>query len=229
MHTQRAVLFLLLLCLYGCTYNSTFKRPYPEVESALLQRLDTGEKELGAGSVSARIASRELARCLREKWGIGVSNYTPGQRIRLWSREDYNIGGIGHNELTIDLERVDDRRTRIHVNYSDRAVGFFLIPYAYATPGGIRERKIAKCLVRLEGAPGDADRIPRPPDPPPPERLQSCGHLQGRFCGPSGTVLSCETPSGPWPLKCRCQGTWVCGGPARSPARPAPFPVGAPH
>ena len=207
MHTQRAVLSLLLLCLCGCTYSTTVKRPYPQFESALLQRLDTDRKELGAGSSSARIDSRELVRCLRVSGSVQISDYTPGQHIRLWSIEIYDIGAIGHNELTVDFQRVDDQRTRISVDYSDRAIGFFLFPIAYASPGGVREQKIGKCLARLEGAPSAADRIPRPP---PPEQLQSCGHLQGRSCGPSGTVLPCETPSGPRPLKCRCQGTWVC-------------------
>src|ERR1700754_2168676 len=125
MHTPRAFLFLflLLLCLCGCTYNATFKRPYLQVESALLQRLDTGEKEVGAGA-QAWIASRDLAGCLREKGFIGISEYTAGQHIRLRRYETYDIGGIGHNELTIDLQRVDAQRTRIFVDYLDRAVGF---------------------------------------------------------------------------------------------------------
>ena len=223
MRTHQAVPFLLLLCLCGCTYSTTFKRPYPEVESALLQHLDTGGKELDAGSVSAWVGSRELARCLRSG-GIGISDYTPGQRIRLSRREDYNIGGIGHNELTIDLQRVDDRRTRIHVDYSDRAVGFFLIPYAYATPGGIQERKIAKCLVRLEGAPSAADRIPRPVHPPPPPSEPWCAGLHRRSCGPPGAVLPCDTASGAR-LQCVCEGTWNCRELPKSPARSAPAPA----
>lgn len=206
MRMQRAIPFFLLLCLCGCTYSTTIKRPYPQFESALLQRLDTDRKELGAGSSSARIDSRELVRCLRVRGSVGISHYTPGQRIQLSSREDYDIGGIGHNELTVDFQRVDDQRTRIHVDYLDRAVGFFLIPYAYATPGGIRERKIAKCLARLEDAPSAADRIP---PPPPREQLQSCGHLQGRSCGPPGAVLGCATASSPR-LRCVCESTWVC-------------------
>jgi len=227
MCTQRAVPFLLLLCLGGCTYSTTFKRPYPEVESALLQRLDTDGKELGTGSVSAWVGSRELASCLRSG-GIQVSDYTAGQRIRLSRREDYNIGGIGHNELTIDLQRVDSRRTRILVDYSDRAVGFFLIPYAYATPGGVRERKIAKCLVRLKGAPSDADRIPRPVYPPPPPSEPWCAGLHRRSCGPPGAVLPCETASGAQ-LQCVCEGTWNCQEPSKPSNRSHPSPAGAPR
>ncbi len=210
MHTPRAFLFplLLLLCLCGCTYNATFKRPYPLVESALLQRLDTGGKEVGAGA-QAWIASRDLAGCLRENGFVGISDYTAGQHLQLRRYETYNIGGIGHNELTIDLQRVDAQRTRIFVDYLDRAVGFFLIPFAYVSPGGIRERRIAKCLIRLEGAPKDADRIPRPRQTVPPPPDLSCGRLQGLSCGPPGTVLPCATPSGP-SLQCVCEGTWHC-------------------
>jgi hypothetical protein len=178
------------------------------VESALLQRLDTGGKEAGAGA-QAWIASRDLAGCLRETGSVRISEYTAGQHIQLRSYERYNIGGIGHNELTVDLQRVDAQRTHIFVDYLDRAVGFFLLPFAYASPGGIRERRIAKCLIRLEGAPKDADRIPRPrPTVPPPPDL-SCDRLQGRSCGPPGTVLPCVTPSGP-SLQCVCEGTWHC-------------------
>jgi hypothetical protein len=225
MRALRAVPLLLLLCLCGCTYSSTFKRPYSQVESALLQRLDTDRKELGTGSSTTWIASRELARCLRKNGFIGISDYTAGQSIRLWTREAYDIGGIGHNELTINLQRVDGQRTRIDVDYSDRAVGFFLIPYAYATPGGIRERKIGKCLARLEGSPSAADRITCP-EPRPIE--QSCGRLQGRSCGPPGAVLPCETPSGPR-LQCVCEGTWACGGATRPPTHSHPSPGGAPR
>jgi hypothetical protein len=207
---MRAVPLLLLLSLCGCSYNSTFKRPYPQIESALLQRLDTGGKDLGASGTSAWIGSRELAECLRAKGFIGVSAYTAGERIRLWQRESYDIGGIGHNELTIDLQRIDDRRTRISVDYLDRAVGFFLFPFAYANPGGVRERKIAKCLAQLEGTSGEADRIPRPLDLPPPLVEQRCGQLQGRSCGPSGAVLTCSIPSNSR-MQCVCEGTWRCG------------------
>ena len=162
MRVERAVPFLLLLCLCGCTYNATFERPYPQVESALLERLDRAGKEPEAGS-SVWIGSRELARCLKESGFVQISDYTAGQRIRLRRLELYDIGAIGHKELTVELQRVDERQTRIFVDYLDRAVGFFLIPFASASPGGVRERRIAKCLARLEGAPSDADRIPRPP------------------------------------------------------------------
>lgn len=208
MRIERAVPCLLLFCLCSCTYNSTFERPYPQVESALLKRLDTAGKEPVAGS-NAWIGSRELARCLKESGFLQISDYTAGQRIRLRKLELYDIGAIGHKELTVELQKVDERRTRIFVDYLDRAAGFFLIPFAYASPGGVRERKIAKCLARLEGAPSDAnaDRIPRPAGPPPPE--QSCGWLQGRSCGPPGAVLPCETASGPR-LECVCEGAWSC-------------------
>lgn len=208
MYTPRAFLFLLLLllCLCGCTYNATFKRPYSQVESALLQRLDTGGKEVGAGA-QAWIASRDLAGCLHENGFIGISDYTAGQHIQLRRYETYNIGGVGHNELTIDLQKVDAQQTRIFVDYLDRAAGFFLIPFTYANPGGIRERKIAKCLSRLEGVPQDADRIQRPAVRPRPD--QSCERLQGLSCGPPGTVLPCATASGP-SLQCVCEGTWRC-------------------
>jgi hypothetical protein len=208
MRAQRFIPCLLALlgsCLSGCTYANTFKRPYPEVESALLQRLDTAGKEPGTGS--AWIDSRELARCLKKRGLIGISDYTPGQRIRLWTMERYDIGAIGHNELTIDVQRVDDRRTRITVDYLDRAIGFFLIPFAYASPGWVREPKIAKCLARLEGTPPESDRMPR--RPPPVLREQSCEQIQGRSCGPPGAVIPCQAAGGQR-IQCICDGVLSC-------------------
>lgn len=196
---------LIAFCLCGCGSTQTIKRPYPQVESALLQRLE-GE-ELGTGPCNVWIGSRELARCLKNIGYVQVSDYTAGQRIQLRRKERYDIGGIGYNELIVDLKRVDDQRTRISVDYSDRAIGFFVIPFAYATPGWIRERKIAKCLVRLEGAPGEADKIP-----PPLPRLSeaSCEWMQGRSCGPPGAELPCDTASGSR-LRCICDEAWACG------------------
>lgn len=213
MRTQCAISCLLVLavsCLCGCASIQTVQRPYPEVESALLQRLDTGGKDLNAGSW-VRIDSRELTQCLKPPPGsVLVSDYTVGRRMHLKMEERYDIGGIGSNRLTIELQRVDARRTRVAVNYLDKAVGF-LFPFAYANPEVARERKIAKCLARLEGTPSEADKIPLPPPPPPPER--PCRRFHGLTCGPPGSVLPCDAPSGER-LECLCESVWSCGPPA---------------
>lgn len=204
MRAQRFIPCLLLLlgsCLSGCAYANTYKRPYSQIESALLQRLDTSGTR-----GRASIGSLELRQCLRKGGFIGISDYTPGQRIRLWRRESYDIGGIGHNELIIDVRRVDDKKTRITVDYLDRAIGFFLIPFAYVNPGWVREPKIAKCLSRLEGTPAEADKIPRPVAREP---EQSCERIQGRSCGPPGAVIPCDTASGNR-LQCTCDGVLHC-------------------
>lgn len=213
MRTQRATAFLLALAvpgLCGCASSQTVQRPYAEVESALLQRLDTAGQELRAGSAWARIDSRELARCLNPPPGpVLVSGYVAGQRIRLKMEERYDIGGVGGRSLTVDLQRAGARRTRVAVNYLDKAAGFFVFPFAYVNPGLSREGKIAQCLARLEGTPDESDRIPPPPVPPPPER--PCRRFQGLTCGPPGSVLPCDAPDGER-LECVCEGSvWSCG------------------
>jgi hypothetical protein len=200
---------VLALCsLGGCVSVRTVQRPYPQVENALLQRLDTAGKDLHASPQNVSIVSRELARCLGSR-GVQVSDYQAGQHIHLRTEERYDIGGIGGNFLNIDLRRVDLRRTQVAVDYLDRAVGFLVIPFAYANPGWLRERKIASCLLRLEGVPPEADRVPPPAPPPPRLSEQACERIQGRSCGPPGYVIPCETAAGQH-LRCICKGVLEC-------------------
>ena len=200
---------VLTLCsLSGCVSVRAVQQPYPKVELALLQRLDTAGKDLQAGSQYVNIVSRELSACLDGSQAVRVSDYKAGQHIHLTTEERYDIGGIGGRSLMVDLRRVDLRRTRVAVDYLDRAIGFFVIPFAYVNPGWLREQQIASCLLHLEGVPQEADRMRPPPARPRPSG-QACERLQGRSCGPPGTVIPCETAGGQ-PLQCICKGVLEC-------------------
>lgn len=197
---------LTLCSLGGCVSVRAVQQPYPKVELALLQRLDMAGKDLNARPQSVSIVSKELSACLNGSRAVLVSDYKARQHIRLRTEERYDIGGIGGRFLTVDLRRVDVRRTRVTVDYLDRAVGFLVIPFAYVNPGWLREQRIASCLLHLEGVPQEADRMM--PPPPRPSR-QACERLQGRSCGPPGTVIPCEAAGGQ-PLQCICKGVLEC-------------------
>jgi hypothetical protein len=203
-----SLLFALLgFGLGGSAFAFTFERQYAELESTLLQRLDFDGRELSAGPQTGWVVDRELSRCLREILCVHVSQYQPGEHIRMRMEERYDIGAVGGRSLEIDLRRLDSRRTEVKVDYLDRAVGFFLFPFAYVNPGWVREPRIAACLAKLEGAPKEIEKMPPPPPPPKPE--QACEWTQGRSCGPPGAVLPCDTV-GKYRLQCTCRGVWDC-------------------
>ena len=76
-----AVLTLCSLC--GCASVHTVQQPYPQVESALLQRLDMAGKDLRARPRYVSIVSQELSGCLEGSQTVQVSDYQAGQHIHL--------------------------------------------------------------------------------------------------------------------------------------------------
>jgi hypothetical protein len=196
MWMQRSLPVLLVLSslgLCGCRSAQIFDIPYPQVETRLLERLKVASEDLSSGSRHVAMgADPTLSRCLT----VGVpyallSDYKAGQHIRLTLEERYDIGAVGGKRLTVDLRRMDERRTRVAVNYVDKAVGFLVLPIAYVNPGWVRERKIARCVVK-----------PGPTEP-------SCRSLQGKSCGPKNAELACVSADGKV-RRCVCQSTWDC-------------------
>lgn len=203
-----SILFFLALGLGldGAAFAWTFERSYADLETTLLSRLDLNGKDPAAGPTRAWIGDRGLASCLGFSGCVQVTRYEAGERLQLRMEERYDIGAVGGRSLVVDLRRLDARRTRVEADYADRAIGFFVIPFAYANPGWIRQAGIESCLVRLEGPPKEADQIRRPPARRP---EPACERLQGLSCGPPGAVLACDTASG-WPLRCTCSKGWDC-------------------
>lgn len=176
MRTQRFLPILLVLSslgLYGCGTTRIFDVPYSQVEARFLE------------------ADPALSRCLKFGAPVVQLSNKPGQSLRVMLEERYDIGAVGGRRLSIDLRKVDERRTRVAVNYVDKAVGFLVVPIAYVNPGWVRERKIARCIME-----------PGPTEP-------SCRLFQGKSCGPENAELACVSADGKV-HPCVCQSTWNC-------------------
>jgi hypothetical protein len=187
------LLALSLLVLCGCRTVRTFDVPYSEVEARLIQRLNVIPEELDRNPRTvAREVEPTLARCLSsESFNVGIDDYKAGQSLSLYLRERYDLGAIGGSRLEVKVRRSGERRTRVSVSYIEKAVGFFMIPYAYVNPGWIREPRIARCVI----------------EPPPTER--ACLSFEGRSCGPENAEHPCVSADRE-AFRCVCQGTWSC-------------------
>lgn len=187
------LLALLLFVLCGCRTVRTFDVPYSEVEARLIKRLKVTPEELSRKpTMVAPEIDPTLARCLTFKtYGVGVYGYEPGQSLGLQLETSYDIGGIGGARLQVKLNRLGDRRTRVAVKYIDKAVGFFLVPFAYVNPGWVREPKIARCVI--EPAPTEI----------------ACQSFQERSCGPENAEVSCVSADRE-AFRCLCRGKWSC-------------------
>ena len=188
------LLALPLLVLCGCSTVRTFDVPYSEVEDRLIERLKVAPEDLARSPRTvAPAVDPTLIRCLTGArfGGVGIDDYKAGQSLSLYLRERYDLGAIGGSRLEVKLRRSGERRTRVSVSYIDKAVGFFIIPYAYVNPGWVREQKIARCVI----------------EPPPAET--ACLSFEGRSCGPENAELPCVSADRE-ALWCVCQGTWSC-------------------
>ena len=205
--TKLHLLALLSFCLCSCRYAQTYKTPYPQMESTLLQRLCIDRQALITSQFVRVGADPQLAEYMTmTAFDVSLKKYTPERHIRFTASHLYDIGAVGGQYITFDLRRLDDQRTRVAVNYSDRAAGFFIIPFAYANPGSIREPKIVKTI--FETPVPDASRCARSRAAPVPSE-QACERLQGRSCGPAGATLPCAFAGGGYG-QCECGGTWSC-------------------
>lgn len=198
---------LLGLCLCGCRYAQTYEAPYSQIESVLLQRLCIDKADLiTSQSVRINVDSR-LAQFMGMKiFDVVLREHVAETRLRFTARHFYDIGAVGRESITFDIRKIDDRRTKVAVNYSDRAAGFMVIPFAYDNPGTIREPRIVRQIFES----GEPPRCE--PLPPPAPSEQSCEWLQGRACGPEGARIPCATAGGER-LLCSCAGQWSCSAP----------------
>ena len=204
------LLALLSFCLCSCRYAQTYRTPYAQMEDTLLQRFCIDKQHLIASQLALITVDPELADYMTMgAFNVVLKKYVPEEHLRFTAFHLYDIGAVGGQYITFDLRKIDDRKTRVAVNYSDRAAGFFIIPFAYANPGSIREPRIVKTIFET-ASPGagtaSCDRV-RAPGLPPAE--QACEHLQGRSCGPAGAAIPC-TFAGGGQGQCECVDTWRC-------------------
>jgi hypothetical protein len=198
---------LLGLCLCGCRYVQTYEAPYSQIESVLLQRLCIDKADLITSRFVRINVDSKLAHFMGMKiFGVVLRDHVAETRLRFTARHLYDLGAVGRESITFDIQKIDDRRTKVAVNYSDRAVGFLVIPYAYANPGTIREPRIVRQIFESGEPPGCEPMLPRALSE------QSCEWLQGRSCGPEGAQIPCTTAGNAW-FVCSCTGQWSCSVP----------------
>ena len=163
----------------GCGTTRTVSGRYPEVESLVLARLGVDKRELTETEwqqTQIRVGD-ELARWMGMRvFTVQLDDYVPDDHISFTASHSYDIGATGGEYVDFSIRREDANRTRVSVDYSDRAAGCCLVvplPFAYANPGVFREKKIAEYILRENpekkpagpaiGAPGGLrpPRLPR--------------------------------------------------------------------
>jgi hypothetical protein len=195
---------LLGLCLCGCRYEQIYEAPYPQIESVLLQRLCIDKADLITSRFVRINVDPQLAQFMGMKiFDVELREHVAETRLRFTARHLYDIGAVGRESITFDIQKISDRRTRVAVNYSDRAAGVLVIPFAYANPGTIREPRIVRQIFESGEPPGCE------PLPPSATSESSCEWLQGRSCGPEGAQVPCAAAGG-GRLLCSCVGRWSC-------------------
>lgn len=146
MRSQLTILFCgcVLLCATGCAYSRVYAIRYERGESVLLSRLKIDKPKLISPPVNVGAhADERLARYMSmEDYGLELNAHEEGRHLRFTASNDYDIGGFGSQKVTFDLTKVDDERTRVSVDFSDRSLSLFIIPFW--NPGLFRERRIAE-------------------------------------------------------------------------------------
>ena len=134
----------LALCGTGCSYSRLYAIPYGQAESLLLSRLKSEKAELiSPPKHAAAHADGRLVRYMSmEDYSIELNAYEEGRHLRFTASNDYDIGGTGAQPVMFDLTKVDDERTKVSVDFSDRSLSLFIIPWW--NPGVFRERRIAE-------------------------------------------------------------------------------------
>lgn len=61
--------------------------------------------------------------------------YEPGERIHFWGNHEYNIMATGVERIEIDLEKVDDNKTKNTMDYFETLRFAGLLPIAYRSGG----------------------------------------------------------------------------------------------
>ena len=198
--------------LGGCMHAQTYQKPYAQMESTLLHRLCIDKGGFIASRYTRITVDSELGRYLDlNTYWVHLEKYTPEQHLRFTAFNHY-VMAVGRESITFDVRRLDDRRTKLTVDYLDRAMGFFVIPFAYANPGPKREVGIARSIFETDIADSDPDWCEHLAAQRPPVRKkdQSCELLQAKSCGPNGARIPCSYAGGGG-TECVCSGRWICG------------------
>jgi len=146
-YLRRLLLFgsPLALFLSGCSYSKIYSLRYTQAESVLLTRLKIDKTALVKTKQSLLRVDEPLAKYMSMKlYGVRLVDYNENHHLRIMASNEYDIGGTGSQSVMFDLEKIADDRTRLTVDFSDRSLTLFIIPYW--NPGISRERHIAELI-----------------------------------------------------------------------------------
>ena len=144
----------MMLLSSGCGTTRTITMRYHETESLVIGRLGVNKHELTDTQwkqtqihVDDELGQLMLMRIFTVK----LKDYTPDDHISFTAYHEYDIGANGGEYVDFSIRKVDENRTKVSVDYSDRAVGCCLViplPFAYQNPGICRERRILNYILQ---------------------------------------------------------------------------------
>jgi len=139
-----------LLILSGCGSVRVSSTPYSETETQVLSRLGIDKRSLT--QTKRRTTQIQVDDVLRQYmamriFSVDLQKYEPDVHIRFIAHHLYDIGAVGGEYIQFDIRQLAANKTRVLVDYSERAIGCLFIPFAYINPGIIREKKILEYLL----------------------------------------------------------------------------------
>ena len=146
-HLRWCLLFVAPLALFlsGCSYSRIYSLHYPQAESVLLARLKIDKASLVKTRQAPLRVDEPLAKYMSMRlYGVRLDDYDEGHHLRFTASNEYDIGGTGSQSVMFDLEKIADDQTRLTVDFSDRSLTLFIIPYW--NPSVSRERHIAELI-----------------------------------------------------------------------------------
>ena len=145
------LLFLAgLLILSGCGTVRVSTMPYSKTEAQVLSRLGIDKRSLT--QTKRKTTQIQVDDVLKKYmamriFSVDLQAYEPDIHIRFIAHHLYDIGAVGGEYIQFDIRQLPDKKTRVSVDYSDRAIGCLCFPFAYINPGIIRERRILQHLL----------------------------------------------------------------------------------
>ena len=154
----------IAILLTSCGTTRICKMPYLETELLVLNRLGINKQELT--QTSWRSTQIHVNDQLKKDMHMGIysvdlKDYDPTNHISFVAYQEYDIGANGGEYIDFSITMIDEHKTKVFVDYSDRAVGCCIalpLPFAYINPGIIGERNIMKYILQENTTKESADK-----------------------------------------------------------------------
>ena len=142
---------MIATLLAGCGTTRIYRIPYNTAQDRLIKRLGINTNELIKYNQTQIHMDSTLKKYMpMEIFTVILTTNIPDRSMTLTAQCIYDIGAIGGEYTVFQISKINETKTRIKVDYSDRAVGCFIIPFAFDNPGWMRERRIADYIFEEE-------------------------------------------------------------------------------